>query len=74
VRTQDRLVTELALVSRLLGQVEASTIHLTLSAIERAINGKSFRPGGVVMIPLREATRLISRESDLELLQPRGCA
>jgi len=73
-RTQDRLVTELALVSRLLGQVEASTIHMTLAAVDRALGGKSFRPGAVVMVPLREATRLISREADLELLQPRGCA
>jgi hypothetical protein len=73
-RTQDRLVTELALVSRLLGQVDASTIHLTLSVVDRAINAASYRPGSVVMVPLRETTRLISREADLEQLQPRGCA
>jgi hypothetical protein len=73
-RTQDRLVTELALVSRILGQVDASTIHMTLSAVERAFAAKTFRAGAVVMVPLREATRLINREANLELLQPRGCA
>lgn len=73
-RTQDRLVTELALVSRLLGQVDASTIHMTLRTVDRALNAKGFRSGSVVMVPLREATRLISRDANLEMLQPRGCA
>ena len=73
-RTQDRLVTELALVSRLLGQVDASTIHLALRAVDRAVSAETFQPGAVVMVPLREATSLISREADLEQLQPRGCA
>lgn len=73
-KTQDRLVTELALVSRLLGQVDASTIHMTLSAVDRALGSKSFQPGAIVMVPLREATRLISRDTNLELVQPRGCA
>jgi hypothetical protein len=73
-RTQDRLVTELALVSRLLGQVDASTIHLTLGAVDQALGGKAFQPGAVVMVPLREVTRLIGRDADLEHLQPRGCA
>lgn len=74
VRTQDRLVTELALVARLLGQNDANTIHRALSAVERALSGRCFRPGMLVMVPLYDAPQLVRRDSDLEGLDPRGCA
>jgi hypothetical protein len=73
-RIQDRLVTELAIVSRLLGQVDASVIHMTLREIGRALESSDFEPGTLLMLPLRETTKMIDRGADLALLQPRGCA
>jgi hypothetical protein len=72
-RTQDRLVTELALVSRLLGRSDANTIHLTLGAVERAIKRPGFLRGALVLVPPRDTTPL-GRTADLALLEPRGCA
>lgn len=74
VKTQDRLVTELAVVTRLLGQYDALTIHMTLSAVDRALSLDRFEPGTIVLVPLREVDRVLSRESNLELLEPRGYA
>lgn len=74
VRTQDRLVTELALVSRLLGRNDANTIHLTLSAVVRAVTATGFRPGALVLVPLRDAAPPLDREADLASLEPRGRA
>lgn len=72
-RTQDRLVTELALVSRLLGRSDANTIHLTLGAVERAVKMPAFQRGALVLVPPRDSTPLC-RTADLALLEPRGCA
>jgi hypothetical protein len=72
-RTQDRLVTELALVSRLLGRSDANTIHLALGVVERAVRTPGFRRGAVVLVPARD-TAPIGRTADLALLEPRGCA
>jgi hypothetical protein len=74
IRTQDRLVTELAVISRLLGRNDADTIHLALGAVDRAIKLRSFQPGAIVLVPLREASRPVGRETNLELLEPLGCA
>jgi hypothetical protein len=74
VRTQDRLVTELALVSRLLGQHDANTIHLTMLTVVRAIEREDYRPGSLVAVPLREITRPVDRLASLETMAPRGCA
>ena len=73
IRTQDRLVTELALVSRLLGRSDANTVHLALGAVERAVKTPGFRRGAVVVVPPRDTTPLC-RTADLALLEPRGCA
>jgi hypothetical protein len=74
IRTQDRLVTELALISRLLGQNDANTILRALVAVHRALADQDFRPGALVMVPLRDTQYLIARDADLEYLEPRGCA
>jgi hypothetical protein len=74
VATQDRLVTELALVTRLLGQNDANTIHLTLLAVARALESGDYRPGNLVATPLRETAMPLSRQASLETLAPRGCA
>jgi hypothetical protein len=71
---QDRLVTELALIARLLGQHDANTIHITLMAVNRAMIEASYRPGDSIAVPLREAMRPLSREVRLEVLAPRGFA
>lgn len=74
VATQDRLVTELALVSRLLGQNDARTVHMSLSAVDRAVTAPEFAPGSIVRVPLRDVVLPISREADLALLEPHGYA
>lgn len=73
-RTQDRLVTELALIARLLGENDVNAIHLTMLAVTGALGGEGYRPGDVVTVPLRETGILLHRHSELESLQPRGCA
>ncbi len=74
VRVQDRLVAELALVSRLLGQHDANTIHFTLMAVGRALADPDYRPGDLVMVPLSETVRPLNREACLAALAPRGVA
>ena len=74
VRTQDRLVTELAVVTRLLGEHDANTIHQALLSIGAALDRKNFQAGETVTVPLRESLRPLSRDARLELLAPRGCA
>src|SRR5579863_505406 len=74
VRIQDRLVAELAVVARLLGQHDANTIHFTLMTVARAIEQSEYRPGEVVAVPLRESIQPLTREVRLEALTPRGVA
>jgi len=74
VRIQDRLVTELAVVARLLGQHDANTIHFTLMTVASCLADPDYRPGEVVFVPLRETVMPLSREVRLEVLQPRGVA
>jgi hypothetical protein len=74
VRTQDRLVTELAVVARLLGEHDANTIHLAMLSVANALDDVGFDPGEVVTVPLREAALPIARDASLETLAPRGCA
>lgn len=74
VRTQDRLVTELAVVARLLGEHDANTIHLALRAVGDALDEAGFDPGEVISVPLREAALPLARDAVLESLAPRGCA
>lgn len=74
VRIQDRLITELAVVARLLGQHDANTIHFTLMTVSGALADPEYRSGEVVMVPLRETIQPLSREVRLEVLTPRGFA
>lgn len=74
IRTQDRLVTELALVSRLLGRNDANTIHLALGAIDWALGDDNYHAGALVLVRLRDAAPPIDRGADLAVLQPRGRA
>ena len=74
VRVQDRLVTELAVVARLLGQYDANAIHVTLMTVGSSLSDPLYRPGELVQVPLRETTQPLSRDARLEALVPRGVA
>jgi hypothetical protein len=74
VRMQDRLVTELALISRLLGQNDANTIHLTLLAVGGALASDAYEAGAPIDIPLRQCSMPVPRDAALATLEPRGCA
>jgi hypothetical protein len=74
VRVQDRLVTELAVVARLLGQHDANTIHMTLMTVGGTLADPDYRPGEVIHVPLHENVMPLSRSSRLEALTPRGVA
>jgi hypothetical protein len=68
------LVTELALVARLLGENDVNTIHLTMLAVVGALGSEDYQPGDLVTVPLRETGVPLHRHSELESLAPRGCA
>jgi hypothetical protein len=74
VRAEDRLIAELALVSRLLGRSDVNTILRVMGAIERSLHDETFRPGVLVHVPLREALKVLTRGALLEDLAVRGCA
>jgi len=74
VRIQDRLVTELAVVARLLGQHDANTIHMTLMTVSETLADPAYRPGRMVAVPLHDVVRPLSREVQLAALTPRGVA
>jgi hypothetical protein len=74
IRTQDRVVTELSIMARLLGQYDAYTVRLALTAVEAAVLAEDFVPGDIVAIPVRDAVLPLGREADLENLAPRGFA
>ena len=74
VRIQDRLVTELAVVARLLGQHDANTIHVTLMTVGSTLADPDYHPGELVIVPLRETVQPLNRGVRLEELTPRGVA
>jgi hypothetical protein len=74
VGIQDRLVTELAVVARLLGQHDANTIHMTLMTVSDTLADPDYQPGELVLVPLRETVQPLSRDVRLEALTPRGVA
>lgn len=74
VRVQDRLVTELAVVARLLGQHDANTIHMTLMTVAEIIRDPGYQAGEVIRVPLYDTVLPLSRHARLEALTPRGVA
>lgn len=74
VGIQDRLVAELALIARLLGEHDVNTVHFALMAVTQALADSGYRAGDKVLVPLREAVRPLTREESIETLQPRGVA
>lgn len=74
VGVQDRLVTELAVVARLLGQHDANAIHMTLMIVNTSLADPDYQSGEIIEVPLRETVRPLSRDVSLEALTPRGVA
>ncbi|HWK45858.1 MAG TPA: hypothetical protein VNT30_14145 [Stellaceae bacterium] len=73
VNLQDRLVTELALYTRLIGQHDANCILLTLRSVADAIHRPDFFPGTHISVLLRD-TRMLTREQSLADMPVRGTA
>jgi hypothetical protein len=74
VGIHERLVAELAVVARLLGQHDANTIHLTLMAVRGSLADPDYQPGELVTLPLHAMVQPVSRSAHLESLVPRGVA
>ena len=73
-RLQDRLVLELALFARLLGQHDVNAVHLTLAAVADALGDDDYRPGHAVRVPLDQTVMPLSRDACLATVAPRGVA
>jgi hypothetical protein len=68
------LVAELAVIARLLGRYDASSIHLVLTAVTHAIEDEAWLPGCVVPVCLLDATTPLSRDINIAMVAPRGTA
>ncbi len=73
VALQDRVVAELTIYTRLLGQHDVRTILLAVSTVAGMTALPDFRPGDLVSVPLREPV-LTSRSIDLASTPARGIA
>jgi hypothetical protein len=69
-----RLVTELAVMARLLGRYGARSIHLILTAASLACEDPAWRSGCTVPVLLSDGAQLLTRDACLEALAPRGTA
>ncbi|HTS94864.1 MAG TPA: hypothetical protein VMG55_22825 [Stellaceae bacterium] len=71
---RDRLVTELAVVARFLGQHDSQTIAIAMIAVNRALADPNYRRGAVVRVPLREVAGAFSQALDIARMEPQGRA
>ena len=69
-----RLVTELAVMAQLLGRYDAHSIHLVLTAASLACEDPRWRSGYTVPVLLSDGAQMVTRDSCLESLAPRGTA
>jgi hypothetical protein len=69
-----RLVTELAVMARLLGRYDAHSVHLVLTAAGRACEDPDWQGGDAVPISLCEIALPLTREVSIAALAPRGTA
>ncbi len=72
VDVRDRLITELALVTRCLGQHDSNTITIAVMAVSRAVSDPQYCRGAVVRVPLRQVAA--GTEHGLATMEPRGTA
>jgi hypothetical protein len=73
VGVRDRLIAELAAVTRFLGRHDPSTINIAVMAVNRALADPGYRRGAVVRVPLRRVAAS-GGEPRLEIMEPRGNA
>ena len=69
-----RLVTELAVMARLLGRYDAHSVHLVLTAAGRACDNPSWQGGEPVPVSLCETALPLARDVDMAAVAPRGTA
>ena len=74
VDVRDRLITELALVTRFLGRHDPNTITIAVMAVSRALSDPQYRCGAVVRVPLRQASGATPGGPGLSTMEPRGTA
>ncbi|HLJ20139.1 MAG TPA: hypothetical protein VKU84_08070 [Stellaceae bacterium] len=74
IDVRDRLITELALVTRFLGQHDPNTITIAVMAVNRALGDPQYHRGAVVQVPLREVAASAPIEPGLASMKPRGTA
>jgi hypothetical protein len=74
VDIRDRLITELAVFARFLGQHDATTITIAVMAVSRALNDRTYERGAVVRVPLRQVALAPANSCDLGAMEPRGRA
>ena len=74
VDVRDRLITELAAVTRFLGRHDPNTITIAVMAVTRALGDPQYRRGAVVRVPLREVAASAAIEPPLASMKPRGTA
>jgi hypothetical protein len=73
-RKHHRLVTELAVMARLLARCEAQGLHLVLTAASRACDDPAWCSGDAVPVSLDEAALPLTRDAPIATLAPRGTA
>jgi hypothetical protein len=69
-----RLVTELAVMARLLGRCDAPRVHLVLTAASRACEDPIWRSGGAVPVSLGDSLLPLTRHASIAAIAPRGTA
>ncbi|HLI21666.1 MAG TPA: hypothetical protein VKV32_11140 [Stellaceae bacterium] len=69
-----RLVTELAVMARLLGRYDPRSVHLVLTAAGRACEDPAWQSGDEVPVSLCENAFPLTRDVDIAALAPRGTA
>jgi len=69
-----RLVTELAVMARLLGRYDAHSIHLVLTAAGHACEDPTWQSGALVRVSLCESAFPLTRAVDIAALAPCGTA
>jgi hypothetical protein len=74
VDVRDRLIAELALVTRFLGQHDPHTITIAVMAVSRALSDPEYQRGAVVRVPLRQVAGAAPGDSGLATMEPRGTA
>jgi hypothetical protein len=71
---RNRLITELAVVARLLGRHDPETIGIALMAVTRALADPAYHAGDAVGVPLRAVAPAAAAEMDLATEPSQGTA